>query len=98
MKEKRSMIELIRIIDESEQVLDEMLVSGAGAVPLSFFHDIKRECEKYGLSYAAAQLLVIEEERNKARFLHKEETSKLTEAFCKLQEYIQVVKAEMLHL
>lgn len=48
--------------------------------------------------HAAAQLLVIEEERNTARFLHKEEKGKLTEAFCKLQEYIQVVKAEMLHL
>ncbi len=44
------------------------------------------------------QLLVIEEERNKARFLHKEEAGELTEAFCKLQEYIRVVKAEMLHL
>lgn len=98
MKEKCSMIELVRIIDELEQLLDEMLISGAGTIPLSLFHDIKRECEKYGLSYAAAQLLIIEEERNKARFLHKEETSKLTEAFCKLQEYIQVVKAEMLHL
>lgn len=92
------MIELVRIIDELEQFLDEMLISGAGTVPLSFFHDMKRECERYGLSYAAAQLLIIEEERNKARFLHKEETSKLTEAFCKLQEYIQVIKAEMLHL
>ncbi len=98
MKGKRSMIELVRLIDELEQVLDEMLVSGAGTVPPSFFQDIKRECEKYGLSYAAAQLLVIEEERNKARFLHKEETNELAEAFCKLQEYIQVVKAEMLHL
>lgn len=98
MKGKHCMIELVRIIDELEQALDEMLVSGAGTVPPSFFQDIKRKCEKYGLSYAAAQLLVIEEERNKTRFLHKEETGKLTEAFCKLQEYIQVVKAEMLHL
>ena len=39
------MIELVRIIDELEQVLDEMLISGAGTIPLSLFHDIKRNAK-----------------------------------------------------
>ena len=41
MKGKHFMIELVHIIDELEQALDEMLVSGAGTIPPSFFQDIK---------------------------------------------------------
>lgn len=37
MKGKHFMIELVHIIDELEQALDEMLVSGAGTVHPSFF-------------------------------------------------------------
>ncbi|WP_078410674.1 hypothetical protein [Priestia abyssalis] len=92
------MIEILRVIDELEEVLDELLSSGAGALPPSFFLEMKRECERYGLSYAVTQLLIMEEERNKARFLHNEEKGRLTEAFCKLQQYIQIVRIEMLHL
>ena len=92
------MIEIVRVIDELEQLLDELLISGAAAVPPSFFLDMKQECERYGLSYASAQLLVMEEERNKARFQYEEEKGRLTEAFCKLQQYIHVVRTEMLYL
>ncbi|MDQ0243211.1 hypothetical protein J2S09_000747 [Bacillus fengqiuensis] len=92
------MIEILCVIDELEQLLDELLISGASTLPPSFFQEMKQECERYGLSYAVTQLLIMEEERNKARFLHEEETSRLTEAFCKLQQYIQVVRIDMLHL
>lgn len=92
------MVEILRVIDELEQLLDELLISGAGAVSSSFFLEMKRECERYGLSYAAAQLLIMEDERNKARFLHEEEKGEFTEAFCKLQQYIGIIRSEMLHL
>ena len=92
------MTEILRVIGELEELLDELLISGASTVPPSFFQEMKQECERYGLSYAAAQLLIMEEERNQSRFLHDEETSRLTEAFCKLQQYIQIVRIEMLHL
>lgn len=92
------MTEIGRVIDELEQLLDEMLISGAGTIPPSFFSNMKQECERYGLSYAAVQLLVMEEERNKARFFHKEEKERFTEAFCKLQQYIKILQIEMLHL
>lgn len=92
------MIEILHIIDELEELLDELLISGASSVPSSFIQEMRQECERYGLSYAVTQLIIMEEERNKARFLHEEETSRLAEAFCKLQQYIEIVRIEMLHI
>lgn len=92
------MIEILRVINELEELLDELLISGASTVPPAFFQEMKQECERHGLSYAVTQLLIMEEDRNKARFLHHEETSRLTEAFCKLQQYIQIIRIEMIHL
>ncbi|MCP8969766.1 hypothetical protein [Ectobacillus ponti] len=92
------MTEIARVMNELEQLLDELLLTGFAAVPPSFFAEMERECRRHGLAYAAEQLRILGEEREQSRFSYETEYGRAAAAFCRLQQYMELVQKEMLSL